>query len=104
MTDRSVAVAIAELKAGLRGRLLSPGDDGYDDARRTWNGMFDRRPALIARCAGVADVRRAVNFGRDHRLPLAVRGGGHSFPGHSVCDGGLVIDLSLMKSVRVDPA
>ncbi len=92
-----------ELKAGLRGRLLRPGDDAYDEARRLWNGMFDRRPALIAQCAGVADVVRAVNFGREHRLPLAVRGGGHSFPGHSVCDGGLVVDLSSMKGIRVDP-
>jgi FAD binding domain/Berberine and berberine like len=65
--------------------------------------MFDRRPVLIARCAGAADVIKAVSFGRDHRLPIAVRGGGHSFPGHSVCDGGLVIDLSAMRSIRVDP-
>jgi FAD/FMN-containing dehydrogenase len=90
-------------KAGLRGSLLRPGDDGYDEARRLWNGMFDRRPALIARCAGAADVVSAVNFAREHRLPLAVRGGGHSFPGHSVCDGGLVIDLAPMKGIRVDP-
>jgi FAD/FMN-containing dehydrogenase len=90
-------------KAGLRGRLLSYRDDAYDEARRLWNGMFDRRPALIARCAGAADVVKAVHFGRDHRLPLAVRGGGHSFPGHSVCDGGLVVDLSPMQGIRVDP-
>ena len=91
-----------EFKAGLRGQLLSPGDDGYDRARKLWNGMFDRRPALIARCAGAADVIRAVSFARDNRLAVAVRGGGHSFPGHSVCDGGLVIDLSAMKAIRVD--
>ena len=91
-----------ELKAGLRGQLLSPGDEGYDRARKLWNGMFDRRPALIARCAGAADVIRAVSFARDNRLAVAVRGGGHSFPGHSVCDGGLVIDLSAMKAIRVD--
>jgi FAD/FMN-containing dehydrogenase len=112
MADRGVSptsgsdirdAVVDELKACLRGRLLRPGDDGYDEARRLWNGMFDRRPALIARCAGVADVVRAVNFGREHRLPLAVRGGGHSFPGHSVCDGGLVVDLSSMKGIRVDP-
>jgi FAD/FMN-containing dehydrogenase len=112
MTNRDVSAAtgsriadalIDEFKAGLRGRLLGPRDDAYDDARRLWNGMFDRRPALIARCAGAADVVRAVNFGRDHGVPLAVRGGGHSFPGHSVCDGGLVIDLAEMKSIRVDP-
>jgi hypothetical protein len=93
-----------EFRAALRGRLLGSRDDGYDGARRLWNGMFDRRPALIARCVGAADVVRAVKFGRDHRLPIAVRGGGHSFPGHSVCDGGLVIDLSAMKGIRVDPA
>ena len=91
-----------EFKAGLRGQLLSPGDEGYDGARKLWNGMFDRRPALIARCAGAADVIRAVSFARDNRLAVAVRGGGHSFPGHSVCDGGLVIDLSAMKAIRVD--
>ena len=89
-------------KAGLRGQLLAPGDEGYDRARKLWNGMFDRRPALIARCAGAADVIRAVSFARDNRLAVAVRGGGHSFPGHSVCDGGLVIDLSAMKAIRVD--
>ena len=95
---------VQELKASLRGQLIRPGDDAYEEARKVWNGMFDRRPALIARCAGTADVMSAVNFARDNRLQVAVRGGGHSFPGHSVCDGGLVIDLSPMKGVRVDPA
>ncbi len=95
---------VDEFKAGLRGQLLRPDDDVYDEARKLWNGMFDRRPALIARCAGTADVMSAVNFARASRLQVAVRGGGHSFPGHSVCDGGLVIDLSPMKSIRVDPA
>jgi hypothetical protein len=89
--------------AGFRGHLLWPGDGGYHEARKLWNGMFDRRPALIARCAGTADVVRAVNFARDHGVLVAVRGGGHSFPGHSVCDGGLVIDLSAMTAIRVDP-
>ncbi len=93
---------VDEFKAGLRGQLLRPGEDTYDEARKLWNGMFDRRPALIARCAGAADVIRAVNFARDNRLPVAVRGGGHSFPGHSVCDRGLVVDLSAMKAIRVD--
>ena len=93
-----------EFKASLRGHLLHPGDDGYDAARKVWNGMFDRRPALIARCASTDDVIRAVTFARNNSLQPAVRGGGHSFPGHSVCDGGLVIDLSAMKSIRVDPA
>jgi FAD/FMN-containing dehydrogenase len=112
MTDRGGSTATAariadavvdEFKAGLRGRVLRPGDEAYDEARRLWNGMFDRRPDLIVRCAGTADVVRAVNFARQHRLPLAVRGGGHSFPGHSVCDDGLVIDLSPMRGIRVDP-
>ena len=112
MTDHGISTAASEgvetadvlqFKAGLRGQLLRSGDDTYDEARTLWNGMFDRRPALIARCAGTADVISAVNFARDRRLLTAVRGGGHSFPGHSTCDGGLVIDLSPMKAVRVDP-
>jgi len=91
------------LRATIRGALLLSGDEGYDRARRVWNGAFDRRPALIARCAGSADVIQAVNFGRAHDLLVAVRGGGHSFSGQSVCEGGLMIDLSAMKSIRVDP-
>jgi FAD/FMN-containing dehydrogenase len=94
---------VADLRASLRGHLLLPGEGGYDSARRIWNGAFDRKPALIARCAGAADVSQAVNFGRDHGLLIAVRGGGHSLSGQSVCDGGLMIDLSPMQSVRVDP-
>jgi FAD binding domain/Berberine and berberine like len=93
---------VEDFKIGLRGHLLGPGCDAYDEARKLWNGMFDRRPALIVRSAGTADVINAVNFARDNWLEVAVRGGGHSFPGHSVCDGGLVIDLSLMKGIRVD--
>ena len=94
---------LEDLRAGLRGALLLSGDDGYDQARRAWNGAFDRHPALIARCAGAADVRMAVNFARAHELLVAVRGGGHSFSGQSVCDHGLMIDLSPMKGIRVDP-
>src|SRR5262245_21950820 len=101
--SRIEAAALGGFTAGLRGLVLRPGDHGYDEARKLWNGMFDRRPALIARCVGAADVIGAVNFARDHGLQVAVRGGGHSFPGHSVCDGGLVIDLSSMKGIRVDP-
>ena len=96
--------AVDGFKAGLRGHVLRPGDAAYDEGRKLWNGMFDRRPALIARCAGTADVISAVTFARAQGLQVAVRGGGHSFPGHSVCDGGLVIDLSAMKAIRVDPA
>jgi FAD/FMN-containing dehydrogenase len=96
--------AIQEFKGSLRGELIRPGNGSYDEARRVWNGMFDRRPALIARCSGTADVISAVNFARDNRLQAAVRGGGHSIPGHSVCDGGLVIDLSQMRGIRIDPS
>ena len=95
--------ALETFDSGLRGSLLRPGDDAYDHARKLWNGMFDHRPALIVRCAGTSDVLSAVKFARDRRLRVAVRGGGHSFPGHSGCDGGLVIDLSAMKGIRVDP-
>ena len=94
---------IAGLQDGFRGELLRPEDTGYEDARKVWNGSINRFPALIARCAGVADVIAAVKFAKDTGLLVAVRGGGHSYPGLSVCDGGIVIDLSLMKGIRVDP-
>src|SRR3954454_3767531 len=94
---------VAEFEEAMRGQVLRPGDDGYDDARPIWNGAHDRRPALIARCAGVADVLRAVELARSENLLVAVRGGGHSIPGFSTCDDGLVIDLSGMQSVHVDP-
>ena len=95
--------AVNEFAMSLRGQLLTLGDAGYDAARTMWNGMFDRRPALIARCAGVADVISCVNFARTNSILISVRGGDHSLAGHSVCDGGLMIDLSPMRSVRVDP-
>ena len=95
---------IAEFKASLRGQLLLPGEDGYDDARKLWNGMIDKRPALIARCVGAEDVMGCVNFGRANNLLVSVRGGDHSAAGNALCDGGLMIDLSLMKSISVDPA
>jgi FAD/FMN-containing dehydrogenase len=95
---------VDDFRASLRGQLLLPDAVGYDDARKIWNGMFDRRPALIARCAGAADVIQSVNFARAHGLLVAVRGGGHSLSGQSVCDNGLMIDLAPMRSVRVDPA
>jgi hypothetical protein len=95
---------IHEFRAGLRGTLLRPGDDGYDAARRVWNGMIDRKPALIARCAGAADVISAVNVARTRDVLVSVRGGGHGVAGYAVCDGGLMIDLSPMKGIRVDPA
>jgi FAD/FMN-containing dehydrogenase len=95
--------AVLELKAALRGEIIAPGDEDYDEARKVYNGMIDRRPRLIVRCAGVADVITAVNFARDNRLTLAVRGGGHNGAGLGICDDGLVIDLSPMKGIRVDP-
>ena len=98
------AALVEEFQTSLRGPLLQPGDAGYDDARIVWNGLIDRRPALIARCAGVADVIQAVNFARDNHLLVSVRGGGHNITGYAVNDGGIVIDLSQMKSVHVDLA
>jgi FAD/FMN-containing dehydrogenase len=89
--------------SGLRGELLSPESTAYDEARKVWNGLVDKHPALIVRCAGVGDVIDSVNFARQNDLLVAVRGGGHNVAGNAVCDGGLVIDLSPMKGVRVDP-
>jgi hypothetical protein len=93
-----------QLRERFRGALLRPGEEGYDEARRVWNGAVDRRPALIARPAGADDVATAVRFAREHDLPVSVRGGGHSVAGHAVGDGVVMIDLSPLKAVRVDPA
>ncbi len=95
--------AVDGLATRLRGSLFRPGDQGYEPARELWNGMIDRRPALVARCAGAEDAVAAVDFARDHELLLAVRGGGHGVAGHALTDGGLVVDLSEMKEVDVDP-
>ncbi|TJV43188.1 MAG: FAD-dependent oxidoreductase, partial [Mesorhizobium sp.] len=100
LRDRS---GVASFAAGIRGEVLRPGDEAYDEARRIWNGMIDRRPALIARCTGTADVIACVNFARAEGLPLAVRGGGHNVAGSAVCDDGLVIDFSGMKRIEIDP-
>jgi hypothetical protein len=100
---RSKKSTIAELD-GFRGRLLNADDADYDVARAVWNGAIDRRPRLIARCIGSADVVAAVRFARDHDLEIAIRGGGHNVAGTAVCDDGIVIDLSAMRGVRVDPA
>jgi hypothetical protein len=97
------APAVDELRASFSGPLIGPGDPAYDEHRKVWNGSIDRRPGLIARCRGVADVLAAVRFARDRELLVAVRSGGHSFPGLSVCDGGILIDLGPMKGIRVDP-
>jgi FAD/FMN-containing dehydrogenase len=93
---------LKRLRTHFRGALLQPGEEGYDEARRIWNGAIDRRPALITRCAGTDDVVAAVRFARERDLLISVRGGGHAVAGHAVCDDGLMIDLSLMKAVRVD--
>ena len=103
-TGTLARVDIAELAASLSGHLLLAKDDGYEQARQVWNGAFNKHPALIARCAGASDVMQAVNFAREHQLLTAVRAGGHSSSGKSTCDGGIVIDLSPMQAVRVDPA
>lgn len=102
VTPVSVNTSITKLRTSLHGQLILPGDAAYESARRIWNGAIDRHPALVVRCADVDDVQRAVEFGRQSKLDIAVRGGGHSFPGFSTCDGGLVIDLSLMKAVTVN--
>jgi FAD/FMN-containing dehydrogenase len=94
---------LASLRQNLRGELVVAGEAKYDEARRVWNGNVDRRPALIARCLGAADVQQAVNFARSFGLLVSVRGGGHSAPGYGTNEGGLVIDLSLMRGIRVDP-
>src|SRR5690606_19998344 len=96
-------IALGDLGRSFAGRLIRPGDADYEEQRRVWNGSIDRRPVLIARCTGVDDVRAAVRFGRERNLLTAVRSGGHSFPGLSACDGGMIIDLGLMKGIRVDP-
>jgi FAD/FMN-containing dehydrogenase len=94
---------LATLQHGLRGEICLPDDPGYDEARNLWNAMIDRRPGMVVRCQGTVDVIQAVNFAREHQLLLSVRSGGHNIAGNASCDGGLMIDLSPMKSVRVNP-
>ncbi|MBB3142701.1 FAD-binding oxidoreductase [Halomonas organivorans] len=101
--SRPSAEALAALRGRLRGTLMAPDEVGYEQARMVWNAMIDRHPALIVRARGTADVMAAVRFAREHRLAIAVRGGGHNVAGLAVCDGGLMIDLSAMTSVQVDP-
>jgi len=95
---------IEKVKANLRGEALLPSDSGYDKARTIWNAMINHKPGMIIRCAGVSDVVAAVNFARTHNILISVKGGGHNVSGNAVCEGGLMIDLSPMKSVYVDPA
>jgi hypothetical protein len=94
---------IARLGRALEGRLILPGEGGYDEARRLYNAMIDRRPALIVRCSGPADVVRGVAFARENDLPISIKGGGHNVAGNAVCDGGLMLDMSGLRRVRVDP-
>ena len=103
MTKPLDKVDIQGFAAALRGDLIRPEDDRYGAARAVFNAMVDRRPALIVRCAGVADVMRGVEFARSHDLPLSIHGGGHSVAGKAVCDGGLMLDLLSTKGIRVDP-
>ena len=106
ITDPAIKLdprAVGAFASGFRGEVVGPDDPHYEERRKIWNGSIDRRPGLIARCAGVADVIAAVRFARSEGLLVAVRGGGHSYPGLSTCDGGMVIDLGPMKGVRVDP-
>jgi FAD/FMN-containing dehydrogenase len=102
-TPRPLAAAIAALKRDLNGKVVLPHDAAYESARKIWNGMVDKRPAVIVRCLHTSDVVRAVQFARDSGLPLAVRGGGHNIAGNATCDDGIVIDLSQMNTVSVNP-
>src|ERR1700730_13756553 len=97
------AMSTEQLRARVRGQLIQPEDGGYEEARHVYNAMVDRRPRLIARCVDVEDVMAAIAYGREKSLVTAIRGGGHNGPGFGVVDEGLVIDLSLMRGVRVDP-
>lgn len=94
---------VDSFKAGFGGDVILPEDSNYDEVRQIWNAMIDRKPGMIARCTSAEDVVKAVNFGREHDLLISVRGGGHNIAGKALCDDGLLIDLSLMKQVKVDP-
>src|SRR5438067_1030680 len=96
------AVSLADFSKRVRGPVLRPESEGYEGARRVWNGIVDRKPALIVQCSNTDDVAHSIRFARDNRLLISVRGGGHNIRGTSVCDRGMMIDLSLMKAIRVD--
>jgi FAD/FMN-containing dehydrogenase len=96
--------SVHKFRDTLRGVLIEPSDAGYDDARKVWNGMIEKHPALIVRCADESDVIASINFARTERLPIAVRGGGHNVAGFGTCDDGILIDLSPMKKIEVAPA
>src|ERR1051326_6485557 len=102
MTTNRMKQKADDLRHKIRGAVLIPGDAAYEDARRVWNAVVDRRPAVIVRCAEAADLATGIPFARENQLDISVRGGGHHIGGHSVCDDGLMIDFSAMKVVRVD--
>src|SRR5436190_18436784 len=104
MATLTTLAGVDELRAQLRGEVITPEDAGYDEARAVYNGMIDKRPALVARCRDVGDVKAALAFGRSNELDIAIRGAGHNGAGLGTVDGGIVIDLSPMRWVRVDPA
>ena len=107
MDGAAVAItpeALGAFKAAFKGQVLAPGEAAYEETRQVWNAMIDRRPGLIARCTGTVDVVQAVRFARQHGLLASVRGGGHNIAGLAVCEGGLMIDMSLLRGVWVDPA
>ena len=95
--------SIKEFSKDFQGQIIVPADEGYEDVRRGFNGFYDKHPAVIARCMKASDVVQAINFARAHKVKLAVRGGGHDYAGNSVCEGGLVVDLSPMNKVQVNP-
>src|SRR5215475_1337091 len=103
MADATAASVINHWRSRFEGGLINTEDPDYDERRRIWNGMIDRRPAIIARCLTANDVRMAVKLARAEQLPISIRGGGHGVAGNAVCDGGVMIDLSAMKDIRVDP-
>ncbi|MFI5420948.1 MAG: FAD-binding oxidoreductase, partial [Nitrososphaerales archaeon] len=100
--NATVVEAANTLRSEFRGEIILPTDNSYEETRKIWNGMINKHPAIIARCLGTSDIIKAVKFGRDHDLTISLRGGGHNVAGHAVCDGGIMIDMSLMKSVVVD--
>jgi FAD/FMN-containing dehydrogenase len=101
---QTMSGGVGELRTAMDGPVVMPGDPGYDDARKVWNAEIDRRPSVIARCASTADVVAAIAFARAHQLEIAVRGGAHNTAGTAISDDGLMIDLSLLNGVMVDPA
>ena len=105
MTDQNIIAGdlVKTLKSNFKGKLIFPEDRDYDEARKIWNGMIDKRPAIIAQCSSTDDIITAVNFARDNGLVVSVKAGGHNVSGNAVCDEGIMIDLSLLRMVNVNP-